>query len=176
MSFEYADFNSDFTRYLDFVSPKGGDPTYSVLKAHLAIEQVFRDYLERRVPHPAALKEARLGFMQRMHLVRAISDADPKHWSWTAIAKLNSIRNQLAHHLAPKELNRLTDEYIAFCVTSSNNPLPPKAGVTSSLDAPRSGRVYTGLDMVTGAIFAGLCSMLGMLPSEGDYPAPGGNP
>ncbi len=170
MSFEYADFNSDFTRYLDFVSPKGEDPTYSVLKAHLAIEQVFRDYLERRLLHPEALKEARLGFMQRMHLVRAISRADPKHWSWTAITKLNSIRNRLAHHLAPKELNRLTDEYIAFCVTNSGNPLPPKERVINSLDAPGSGRVYTSLDMVTGALFAGLCSLLGMFPPESDIP------
>jgi hypothetical protein len=167
MSFQYTDPLSDFKRYLDFLHPAPGDSTYSILKAHLAIEQVFRDYLDKRLPHPEALKDARIGFMQRMHLVRALSNADPKHWAWTAVTKLNSIRNQLAHHLAPKELARLSEEYVTFCITNSGNPLPPAKGNTNSADGTGSERFYTAVDMVTSALFAGLCAMLDMAPTGG---------
>jgi hypothetical protein len=164
MNFEYSDFDSVFSRYLDFVSPRAGDPTYSVLKAHLAIEQVFRDFLDKHLPHPEALKDARLGFMARMHVVRAIANADPSHWSWTAVTKLNSLRNQLAHHLAPKDLQKVVDEYVAFCVKNSQVPMPTEVASPNHLDAIGSARRYTQLDMVTGAIFAGMCAKLRMIP------------
>lgn len=172
MSFQYTDRESDFDRYLDFLHPSYDDPTYSILKAHLAIEQVFRDYLDKHLLHPEALKDARIGFMQRMHLIRAISNADPKHWYWTAVTKLNSIRNQLAHHLAPKDLERLTEEYVTYCVTCSGTPLPPPEGSNSQYPPGKgrasdlrdhgNARAYSAVDMVTVAIFGGLCDMLNM--------------
>lgn len=110
--------------YLKFITPTPGDPTYSLLKAHLLFEEVLRAHLSRTLRHPDALEGARLTFVQLLAVARACSSAPADHWCWVAVAKLNKLRNMLSHEAAPKALSEKIGEYVSFVVGQSGAPLP----------------------------------------------------
>ena len=41
--------------YMRWITPTPGDPTYSLLKAHLLFEELLRTYLAHNLPHADAL-------------------------------------------------------------------------------------------------------------------------
>ena len=75
-----------------------------VLKVHLMLERILRDFCSRAVEHPEHLQGARLTFKQIALLSRSLdkfqSDVGPL---WPAVNHLNSLRNALAHELEPSE-------------------------------------------------------------------------
>src|SRR5688572_6119426 len=97
--------NNTIENYLNFITPIPGDPTYSLLKAHLLFEELLRAYLTRTLRHPGALEGARLTFVQLLAVARSCSSAPPDHWCWAAVGKLNKLRNMLSHEAAPKALS-----------------------------------------------------------------------
>ena len=108
--------------------PNGNDLTLIVLKGHLLIEERLLDLVRLRLgSDDATLNEARLRFSQLVPLARAASGRPGYPWFWRALQKLNSLRNDLAHHLEPKQVERLSAELVA--------QLEPYAGV-ASLGAP----------------------------------------
>jgi hypothetical protein len=60
-------------RFLSTITLQQGDPTFSILKAHLLFEEILRAHLELCLPNPRALAGARLSFAQVLALVRALS-------------------------------------------------------------------------------------------------------
>jgi hypothetical protein len=104
-------YDSDFKRLIQTIKPTAGDPTYLTLKAHLLAEEVLYRFLESQAHRPESLGEARLGFSQLIAVSRALHlHSKSDWWGWTALKKLNSLRNLLAHNLEPKDLkDRIVD-------------------------------------------------------------------
>lgn len=91
-------------RLVDKHFPDEMDIESLVLKAHLMLEQILRDYCSRSVPHPEHLKEARLTFKQIALLSRSLDpNASSVDSLWPAVTGLNRLRNAMAHELAPSE-------------------------------------------------------------------------
>jgi len=85
--------------------PAGLDDLTAVVKAHLYLETMFRDFCARSLPHPAHLKDARLTFKQISLLARALCRLPHPNFDyvWVLVAKLNSLRNAMAHELEPEQ-------------------------------------------------------------------------
>lgn len=152
-----------FSAYLAWITPTAGDPTHSLLRAHLLFEQMLDAFLEKRLSHPSALSDARFTFAQKMAITKAIAQTPvPSDWTWQALARLNKIRNALAHSPGPK-LDTDLRAYVDYCVKHSKNPLPvvvPKKnanGVQSKTAVP----MYSAADMVTIGLYIHLSSRLG---------------
>ena len=155
-----SDKSSHFSLYLSYITPTPGDPTYSVLRAHLLFEEMLWTHLDRKLPNPAALKGARLTFSQILAIVRANTEASANAWEWVALGKLNKIRNLLSHESRPKLLPKKIDEYVQFYVRHSEVPLPaPDVG------SPEGKRLaspaYLAVDLVTVALYYRVAILLG---------------
>lgn len=151
----------DIDRYMNLVTPRPGDFTFSILKAHLVIEEVLREYLAHVLPKPEALRGARLAFAQLLAVSQATSpNIDVDDWMWVAISKLNQLRNLLAHNLTPAALAEKSRDYVNFVVASLKAPLPTPAisggsggdSIPNSTDARET--TFTAVDMVTVGLYA----------------------
>jgi hypothetical protein len=151
---------ASFERFLSTITQRFGDPTFSILKAHLLFEEMLRGYLERRLPNPKALVGARLTFAQVLALVRCLQPPGPDDWQWEAVAKLNSLRNQFSHHLKPDERDAKIGEYITFVTSRYDEPLPQPAG-SSSVPPSTGGPFYQAIDMVNAKLFGSIGARLG---------------
>ena len=82
------------------------DPTLLILRAHLLIEERLRDVLARICRSPDEIPAARLSFHQVLCLCSAVIGRhdDP---AWGFVARLNEVRNRMAHHLEPGDLDDL---------------------------------------------------------------------
>ena len=101
-----------FLRHLSEVD----DLTLVVLKGHLLMEELLNDIIADFCELPEYVEEARLSFFHKSKLVRALSGQDvqgqPTDDPWRSLEALNSLRNQLAHHLEPKHLEQKIDQFI----------------------------------------------------------------
>lgn len=152
-----------FDFFMRAITPVGTNTTYSILRAHLAFEEVIDAYLERELPSPTALESARLTFAQKLAVARALSDQEiSDDWSWQGVKRLNKLRNMLSHQLEPATLSEEIQSYIDFVTTQSGKPLPtPKAG-GSHYRSPKYGEhAYSAVDMVNGGLFTYFSSGLG---------------
>lgn len=82
----------------------GDDLILLTLKGHLVMESVLDKILARllHIPHLPEDGSAKLEFYQKLKLVEAVvcyADPGPNADLFCAIAKLNSVRNKLAHNL-----------------------------------------------------------------------------
>ncbi len=113
---------ADSTDFLiNAIIPKPGDPTFSILRTHLLIEDLLWSYLEKIAPNPAVVKQAKLTFSQALQMCRAFSpNLSQDYWMWKAMSELNKLRNGLAHNLVPAEFAVKTKEYISYVINSSN--------------------------------------------------------
>jgi hypothetical protein len=82
------------------------DPILLILKAHLLVEERLRDVLARICRSPEEVPAARLSFHQVLCLCRAVvgRQEDP---AWGFVARLNEVRNRMAHRLEPGNLDEL---------------------------------------------------------------------
>ena len=76
-----------------------------ILKCHLMLEEMLRDFCTEMVPQPQFLKDSRLTFAQVLDLSRALYPTDLKLGSmaelWSVCETINRIRNMMAHALDP---------------------------------------------------------------------------
>lgn len=82
------------------------DPTLLILKAHLLIEERLREILDRICRSPDELSPARLSFYQVFCIARAVVGRHDEP-AWAFVERLNEVRNKLAHHLDPGDLDEL---------------------------------------------------------------------
>ena len=149
--------------YLRWIAPKLVDPTYSVLKAHLLLEELLRAFLAKTIPHPEVLRGARLTFGQLLAVARSCcTSVSPDHWMWKAIADLNRLRNMLSHEVEPKDLAEKISEYADFIAIQSKRPFPEPnvgkgEGISTSFDQPLFGLV----DIATLGLYIQVAGSLG---------------
>ncbi|RZI43718.1 hypothetical protein EGT07_08085 [Herbaspirillum sp. HC18] len=167
--------NNTFDAYKAWITPTPGDPTYSLLKAHLLFEELLRAYLSRILPYSSALEGARLTFVQLLAVARASSThAQPDHWMWKAIGDLNKLRNMLSHEARPKALGEKLNEYISLVETGLTFPLPESNLVRGSAEANACvGHLYSATDVVTFGLYYFVASTLGFDMSGVDHPQQG---
>ena len=168
--------DSHFSRYLGYITPARGDPTYSVLRAHLLFEEMFWAHINHSFPNPNELKGARLTFSQMISVVRATNPTDPDDWGWVALGKLNRIRNLLSHESRPRNLSHKITEYVEFYVRQSGIPLPdlePTNDGSTSLPS----HTYLPVDLVTVGLYYRIAARLGFSLDGvfGDDPSEGGH-
>lgn len=149
--------------YIRWITPTPGDPTYSLLKAHLIFEELLRAYLAHQLPYASALDGARLTFAQLLAVARACSpNVSPDHWVWKAIGDLNRLRNMLSHEAQPKALRERLNEYVKFVEDSLQYPVPDSnivAGTPEAKQAP--GHLYSAVDLVTVGLYYSTALALG---------------
>lgn len=98
--------NDSFGRFLTHL-PRSDDLTLIVLKGHLLVEEEINEILRMRLAEPKAIFDARLSFSQRIAVLKALSGRDSEEiFRFAAIEALNSLRNQLAHNLEPKDIEK----------------------------------------------------------------------
>lgn len=142
--------------YVQWVTPKFGDPTYTLIRAHLKFEQLFNQYLDRKLPYSKALEGARFSFSQKVALARALAtELEPSDWRWTAVGKLNKLRNLLAHE-PHSGVKKEIDQYTEFCVQNSGVPLPGNdlKGVKAAIESRHN--VFLAVDLVTAVLYGAL--------------------
>jgi hypothetical protein len=89
----------EITRYLD----KTDDGALLILRTHLLVEERLRDVLARICRAPDELRAARLSFHQVPSVCRAVVGRRDEP-AWDFVARLNEVRNGMAHHLDPGDL------------------------------------------------------------------------
>ena len=106
--------------------PKSRDLTLILLKGHLLIEELLRDFLEGMSEHPSAVRDAKLTFFQRFRVAQALSVMPIEHKLWKLIRELNRLRNELSHHAEVRALEEEVDRLVRpFCEPGfkrSNSP------------------------------------------------------
>jgi hypothetical protein len=153
--------------YIQWITPSPGDPTYSLLKAHLLFEELLRSYLGRVLPHAKALEGSRLTFMQLLAVAKACSPhLEPDHWIWRAIGELNKLRNTLSHETKPKALAEKIEQYERLIIENTKRPPPSTSGKqkpdhSDANQGSRSGHSYTSIDMVTINLYYSTAKALG---------------
>ena len=82
------------------------DESTLILKTHLLLEELLRDFCESSVSNPKYFRDARLTFKQVLLLVRSMApvQSHPSEWVWGSIGHLNTMRNLMAHAIEPDEV------------------------------------------------------------------------
>lgn len=117
-----------------YLLPVGDDLTLLVLKGHLLIEEQLNERLKEVARKPDALNKVRLSFSALIQICRALfyGQNRAEEWFWSALVKLNRIRNDLAHRLeTPKLIAELEEmletlERDTLRVSTSSQPLPQR--------------------------------------------------
>lgn len=156
--------------YTRWITPTPGDPTYSLLKAHLLFEELLRTYMAHTLPHASALDGARLTFAQVLAVARACSPhVNPDHWIWKAIGDLNRLRNMLSHESQPKAMRERMNEYISFVEAGLQFPLPESSITVGSAEArEEKGHLYSAVDVATFGLYYFTAVTLGFNVDEID--------
>lgn len=78
----------------------------ATLTGHLIIETALDNIITEIFFHPEhVFKEARLGFAQKVHVVRAYCLRKDSNSIWDLALAVNSVRNEIAHNLAGEKRN-----------------------------------------------------------------------
>jgi len=117
--------SEEMNKLLVYMKPAEKEPTLLVLKAHLLAEESLYSFIERIAFRPQLVSDARLSFAQLLTLARAfhVYSADD-WWCWSALQKLNSLRNHLAHNFTPNNLDKRIVEFSQFVVDSMTKGKP----------------------------------------------------
>jgi len=86
--------------------PPDLDDESMILKAHLLVESLMRDFITNSVPQPERLMDAKFQFHQVLSLARALCPPNGKFEDlcevmWGVAKNLNQLRNAMAHELEP---------------------------------------------------------------------------
>ncbi len=124
--------------------PKSQDCTVILLKGHLLIEEQLRALVEALVEDPRALADARLTFQQWLCLGKAHIPGGAGDNLWKFVARLNQVRNKLAHSVEFADFDRNVDALIKFYAED---------GFTHANTArDRASRLRTTLALVCGIL------------------------
>ena len=100
-----------FNRLLPLVQ----DPLVIILKGHLLIEEQLFLMLRGGLADPSSVTSLRLSFLQKLGLAKGTAGQFFADDVYTAVRRLNSIRNKLAHEAEPQNVELLIDQYLGWC-------------------------------------------------------------
>ena len=92
--------------------PDDADVSIVILKGHLIIEEELNKAVISKVISATDIEKARLSFKQLMLITKAHYVNEENSWCWSALEKLNKIRNSFSHNLEPKDLDEKLAELI----------------------------------------------------------------
>jgi len=100
-----------FKRFMKLM-PQNADLELTILKGHLLIEEQLRAIIKERIKGNKALEldNNNWSFYHVLRLSEALCHDEEDAILWKCIAKLNKIRNDMAHNLEPKGLNDRVDD------------------------------------------------------------------
>ncbi len=101
-------------RFMSHVPTDAKDISLAILKGHLLAEEILADYISIKIKHSEHLRleKNHWGFANKVELASALaSDQHHDVWVWTALKKLNALRNKLSHGLEPKGLDKAISEF-----------------------------------------------------------------
>ncbi|MEZ9019380.1 hypothetical protein AB6E79_20890 [Vibrio lentus] len=110
----YTDsYFSNLTEFFDKL-PRDGDLMLLVLKGHLLVEQQVRSYVNNHFPNQTALKGVFREASTVITLGRAYCDNQNEEVMqlWDCFAKLNNIRNHMAHNIEHKGLVHKIEDFL----------------------------------------------------------------
>lgn len=146
------------TRFFELFEPRGDDPTYFVLKAHLLFEELLRDFVDKQFANPSALRGARLTFSQVLAIAQAAATTlPPDDWRWQGIRELNKLRNALAHEFDSAASQDAMSRLVAIVAPNIGGGFPKIEGLAR--DNKTAHPAILGL-VLTG-LYAVLCVRLG---------------
>jgi len=126
---------------------KTDDATLLILRTHLLVEERLRQILARICRSPDELPSARLSFYQVFCVCRAVVGRHDEP-AWGFVARLNEVRNRMAHHLAPCDLDELLGSVVARLGHNYTDRLP------TAVARFRAAAVYTSgyFDAISGSV------------------------
>lgn len=87
-----------------------------ILKGHLLVEETLDEIIQRFVFHAEFVEAANLRFAQKLQIARSMSLDEHENTMWEIGARLNTLRNELAHSLESdrraKKTKALVDAYV----------------------------------------------------------------
>jgi hypothetical protein len=113
MSALYQTYLESIKHWADFQKkhfPTGADLLTVTLKGHLIVEEQLTSIILSHCTSPEYLIDAKLGFYKKVFLARALFYIPIDLGIWDLALKLNTIRNDFAHSLEPKNLQLHLDE------------------------------------------------------------------
>lgn len=112
----------------DFRNRLNGDRWQQIIQAHLYLDHVLTLTISETLINPDAIRLKQMGFAQKLELARALGlVSEPVA---QAAAKVNGLRNRIAHDLAYEIADReVTD-------LSNATPVPVRESVTKSRKTP----------------------------------------
>lgn len=103
--------------------PNQNDNTLVILKGHLLVEElitaILKESLNKCNPIGILINE-RTQFNKMIELLWALHPNRLENASWTALKKLNTIRNLMAHNIEPKGLSDKIDEFTKIVLPISS--------------------------------------------------------
>jgi hypothetical protein len=116
MSIRIQKLAEEHFRYVD-------ETAQIVLKGHLLIEESLDSIISTFVVHPEFVEMANLGFAQKLSIARGMSLNEHKNEMWEIAAKLNSLRNEIAHKLdSPKRAAKTKEVIDLYLRLSADMP------------------------------------------------------
>ncbi len=110
----------EFLKFWAHIPWSTQNETLIILKGHLLIEDLLREFCYSKTENPDELMGARLSFSQVSKLCRALMKNKAETWTWDCISRLNDLRNMLAHKLEPKDFELKRTAFIELAISGSN--------------------------------------------------------
>ncbi|EOX4812829.1 hypothetical protein ACI6TM_001808 [Vibrio alginolyticus] len=110
----YTDsYFNNLTEFFDKL-PRDGDLMLLVLKGHLLVEQQIRSFVNNHFPNQKALKGVFRETSTVISLGRAYCDGQNEEIMqlWDCFAKLNNIRNHMAHNIEHTGLEHKIEDFL----------------------------------------------------------------
>lgn len=102
----------DFEKLIKHLPLNTKSKTLLILKGHLIIEDLLRQYLDSKLQSPKELNKCRLSFRQLLYLVKSFFKPKTNEWFWEAANDLNKIRNDLSHRLEPNNIESKINDFV----------------------------------------------------------------
>ena len=125
----------------------------AVLRGHLIVEERLGDLAAAYAFNPDHITNLRLTFHEKLQLARAFDAKHADQPIWAAIAALNSLRNDVAHHLTSDQRNQRYQQFLRFV----SDDLPKEAALPAHRRVGLQSKSWGSISYIVG----GLTSMPG---------------
>jgi len=109
------------------------------------MEELVNGLLDDLLPNAAALERVRISLHVRLQLVRALVIPGCLDWELTAAEKLNTLRNQFAHHLEPPQIAVHVETFLRALED-------PEIPASQYQEMPAALRLKRGISLLCGAL------------------------
>ena len=103
-----------YNELTDHLPNKDADPVLIILKGHLLIERLVRQFINSMLPNPKAFEKCGFNAAQCIAIAESMClENEEPAWLWRQVKDLNSIRNKLAHTLDGENIEQRIDSFVS---------------------------------------------------------------